>query len=270
MERARQWAVRCWHEASLYEHNSFITLTFAPEHLDSEGSLRKVDFQNFLKRLRKEFVPECPWKVPLKKGFMREAWAERYSIRYYHCGEYGEKKGRPHHHAALFNFQFPDLVQTRITPAGYPVYESKILERLWGFGRHEIGDVTLESAGYVARYILKKVGGPAARDHYKLLEPEYTTMSRRPGIAANWFKKYQSDVYPGDFVAMEGGFKSLPPKYYDKKYELTNPEEFVKLKKARIERAKSNPDNTPERLAVRQELFSRKLKQLKRGYENEG
>lgn len=205
----------------------------------------------------------------MKRGFMREAWAERYSIRYYHCGEYGEKKGRPHHHAALFNFQFPDLVHSRTTPAGYPVFTSAILAELWPYGRHEIGDVTLESAGYVARYILKKVGGPAARSHYELLEPEYTTMSRRPGIAANWFKKYQNDIYPGDFVAMEGGFKALPPKYYDKKYELTNPEEFATLKAARKERAKNNPDNTPERLAVRHELLKRKLKLLKRGYENE-
>jgi hypothetical protein len=28
------------------------------------------------------------------------------------------------------------------------------------------------------------------------LKQEYTTMSRRPGIAADWFAKYYEDVYP--------------------------------------------------------------------------
>lgn len=250
IERSRQWAVRCWHEASLYENNVFITLTFAPKYLDSQGSLRKVDFQKFMKRLRKRFYGNT-----------------KSNVRYFHCGEYGDKFGRPHHHACLFNFTFPDMVRSRTTSAGYPVYQSQILSELWPYGIHEIGDVTLRSAGYVARYILKKVGGHASWNHYEQKEPEYVTMSRRPGIAHEWFKKYKSDVYPGDYVAMEGGFKSLPPKYYDKQFELTNPLEFANFKAARIERAKNDPHNTPERIAVRYEVLKRKLKLLKRGYE---
>lgn len=270
LDRARNWAIRCWHEASLYENNVFITLTFAPSHLDSAGSLRKVDFQKFLKRLRKKFVPSCPWEVPKKKGgFMREAWAERHSIRYFHCGEYGEKLGRPHHHACLFNFTFPDLELLRITDQGHRVYVSQILAELWPYGIHEIGEVTYQSAAYVARYIIKKVKGPAAWRHYKNgdIEPEYVTMSRNPGIGTNWLKKFADDVYPHDHVVMEDGFKALPPKFYDKKYELTNPEGLAILKKARVERAKNDPHNTPERLAVREELLQRRLKLLKRGYE---
>lgn len=251
LERSRQWAVRCWHEASLYSENCFITLTFSKKYLDSEGSLRKVDFQKFMKRLRKRFYG-----------------SSKSNIRYFHCGEYGEKFGRPHHHACLFNFTFPDQVQTRTTSAGYPVYESKILSELWPYGIHEIGDVTFQSAGYVARYILKKVGGYDAFHHYEKKIPEYVTMSRRPGIAADWFKKFQSDVYPGDFVVMDGGFKSQPPKFYDKKYELINPEHHAILKAARVDRAKKDIHNSPERLAVRHELLKRKLKLLKRGYES--
>lgn len=33
LERSRQWAMRCVHEASLYEKNCFITLTYDDSHL---------------------------------------------------------------------------------------------------------------------------------------------------------------------------------------------------------------------------------------------
>jgi hypothetical protein len=72
------------------------------------------------------------------------------------------------------------------------VYKSDTLDELWGQGITEIGNVTFDSAAYVARYIMKKVTGPMAEEHYEVLqeetgeigerEPEYTTMSRRPGI----------------------------------------------------------------------------------------
>lgn len=200
---------------------------------------------------------------------MRQAWAERYSIRYFHCGEYGEKFGRPHHHACLFNFAFPDQELLRITPQGNRVYVSKILSDLWPYGIHEIGEVTYQSAAYVARYILKKVNGPAAWLHYERGEklPEYITMSRNPGIGSSWFKQYHSDVFPHDRVTTEEGLEFMPPKYYDKKYELLNPEQHAILKRARVERAKTNQDNQPERLAVREDLLHRRLSRLNRRYE---
>ena len=88
IDRTKQWAIRCIHESKLHNKNCFITLTFNDEHLDSAGSLQKRDFQLFMKRLRKRFPND--------------------NIRYYHCGEYGEQLNRPHHHACLFNFDFPD------------------------------------------------------------------------------------------------------------------------------------------------------------------
>jgi hypothetical protein len=46
------------------------------------------------------------------------------------------------------------------------------------------------------------------------LKQEYTTMSRRPGIAADWFAKYYEDVYPSDSIYVNGRVMR-PPKYYD-------------------------------------------------------
>ena len=46
LEYSRQWAIRCMHEASMYDDNCFITLTYDNDHLPSDGSLHKSHFQN--------------------------------------------------------------------------------------------------------------------------------------------------------------------------------------------------------------------------------
>lgn len=257
LERSRQWAIRCVHEASLYDHNCFITLTFDSDNLNESGSLDKRDFVLFMKRLRFRF---SEWK----------------KIRYFHCGEYGEQFGRPHHHACLFNFDFPDKVFKRNAVDGSRVYTSKILSELWPYGFHEIGSVTFESAAYVARYILKKINGDQAQEHYLKcdeqgnfveIEPEYVTMSRRPGVGRGWYEKFSSDVFPHDYVVLRNGVKCKPPKYYSRQFELTNPDEFSRLRLTKMEEAKANPHNSPERLLVREDVQLQTLKTLKRGYE---
>lgn len=202
LERSRQWATRISHEASLYDKNCFITLTYAPEHLPPGGSLDVRHFQLFLKRLRKRFGQ---------------------NIRFFHCGEYGEKLGRPHYHACLLNFDFSDKTLYRTSNRGDHIYRSRALEDLWPFGHSEIGSVTFESAAYVARYITKKITGPAAAAHYAGRKPEYVTMSRRPGIGAPWLAQYKTDVYPHDFVIVRG--KKLPlPRFYNKLFEEQFPQ----------------------------------------------
>lgn len=217
LERSRQWAIRCMHEASLYEENCFITLTYADEHLPPGGTLEKAAFQKFMKRLRKQY-------------------ADR-RIRFFHAGEYGSRFGRPHYHACVFNFDFPDkLLWTRRRE--FPVWRSESLERLWPFGNSEIGTVTFESAAYVARYITKKVTGKDAAEHYLSVDegtgevfqrlPEYTTMSRRPGIGAPWLEKFGFEVYPSDGVVVRGRLMK-PPKFYDLQFEMQNPEEAARV-----------------------------------------
>lgn len=249
-EHARQWAVRCVHESQLYENNCFITLTFDDKNVNSKGTLVKADFQNFMKRLRKHFY-----------GNMKS------DVRYFHCGEYGENFGRPHHHAALFNFDFPDkkLWQNR---EGTNLYRSETLENLWPYGYSTIGALTYQSAAYIARYVTKKINGKLAPDHYQGRQPEYTTMSRRPGIAREWYEKYKNtDVFPRDYIVLNG-VKTKVPKYYSKCYELTNPEEYGVLRLNRIAKAKLNPNNHPDRLKAAEKLQTQRDLQLKRSYES--
>lgn len=258
LERSRQWAVRCVHEASLYERNCFITLTYDNEHLPSDGSLCLRDFQLFMKRLRKKFG----------KG-----------IRFFHCGEYGEQFGRPHYHAILFNFDFSDkkLVSSR---DGNELFESEDLYELWPFGLSRIGSVSFDSAAYVARYCTKKVNGRAALAHYCsidystgeiLLErrPEYATMSRRPGIGAGWLEKFSRDVYPKDCFHINGR-ECRPPKFYDRRFELVDPYVMDDVLERRVLAAKrSQSDNSYDRLTAKRVVKEAHLKQLTRRYESE-
>lgn len=255
MSRSKMWAVRCMHEASLHEHNSFITLTYNEQYLPKDGSLNYRHFQNFMKRLRKRF--------------------NSVTIRFYMCGEYGENFSRPHYHALLFGLEFPDKTLWKTTSANAHIYRSKILEELWTFGYSSIGTVTLQSAGYVARYVMKKINGNQADEHYTRINPttgevikitpEFNRMSRKPGIASTWFEKFYKDVYPHDSVILEGGKKMRPPKFYDKKYDSLFPEQMEAIKQERILRAlKLAAENTPERLGVKEEVLESKLSKLKR------
>lgn len=253
LERSRQWAIRCCHEAQLYERNCFITLTYNDNNLPENGSLDLKHFQDFMKRLRFRFGE---------------------GIRFFHCGEYGERFRRPHYHACLFNFDFDDKVIFR-SDRGNNLYVSKALEELWPFGFSLIGEVTFESAAYVARYITKKITGDRAESHYDGRKPEYTTMSRRPGIGRGWLDKYHSDVYPSDFVVIKEK-KMKPPKYYDRQYEVDYPSDFKWVKvgrrierKEREEKEERPSYHERDRLLVREEIQFRRLEQLKRSYENE-
>jgi hypothetical protein len=218
--------MRCVHEAALHEDNCFLTLTYEDRKLPESGSLDHKDFQDFMKRLRRRYEPR--------------------KIKYYMCGEYGEDTKRPHYHACLFNFDFADKTIYK-TQNGFNLYNSDTLHDLWGHGYCVIGDVTFDSAAYVARYIMKKINGDAADLHYGDLKPEYNAMSN--GIGKEWFNKFKDDVFPGDFVVMNGK-KVAVPKYYEMLLDKDDPD-LLKLLKARRKYELTKIDE--------EELFAKRL-----------
>lgn len=241
------------HEASLHERNCFITLTYADEFLPFRGQLDYPGYQKFMKRLRKA--------------------AGASGVRFYMCGEYGEENWRPHYHACLFNVDFADKTYWRVSDSGSKCYRSDSLEKLWPFGSSEIGDITFESAAYAARYCVSKRTGPAARDWYKRVDsegeyslvPEFSHMSLKPGIGAAWFKRFERDVYPHDYVVVRGK-ETKPPKYYDRLFGVKSPEEFEEVQFAReVDARLKYEDNTPERLAVKEIVQRARANFLMRG-----
>lgn len=256
LEHSRQWAIRCVHEAQLHPENSFITLTYNDDYLPEDRSLDYRHFQLFMKRFTK---------------MVRKTTG--HSARFYMCGEYGDQLGRPHYHACIFGYDFPDKKLWK-HERDVKLYRSEALEELWPYGYSTVGDVTFQSAAYVARYIMKKITGDPARAHYEYInpdtgeitqrEPEFTRMSLKPGIAAGWLEKFKTDVYPSDFVVLNGR-KMRPPKFYDRSLEVVDPNAFSKIKKTRREAGKKvEMDNTPERLKTKERVLLSRISQLKR------
>lgn len=187
MDRAKEWSVRCVLEAAEHEANSFITLTYDEYHVPS--SLKKDHLSNFIKRLRSKH-PDV-------------------EIRFFGCGEYGSQNGRPHYHAIIFGYDFPDKEYLCNDGVSH-IFRSSELESLWKFGMSSIGEVSMESCAYVARYTTKKASNARG--------DEFLLMSRRPGIAANWFKSHKDLVYLTDTIYGSFGHthKVRPSRYFDK------------------------------------------------------
>jgi hypothetical protein len=270
LEYSRQWAIRCIHEASMHEKNSFITLTYNEKHLPENLSLDKDELQRFFKRLRKETGQK---------------------FRYFACGEYGSKNHRPHYHAIIFGLDFitdnPETTRRlwSKTKNGDLLYRSPILEKTWKLGFTTVGEVTFESAAYVARYVMKKRKGDKQEvdDYYKALDtktgeihnilPEFCIMSRgspknddfrfKRGIGHSWLEKFKGDTEK-DFITVNKKKMSLP-KYYDTILEQMGED----IEKRKIERKKKldKEDNTYERLRVKEKVKDAQIKQLERNLE---
>lgn len=242
------------HEASLHDVNSFVTLTYDDDHLPSDLSLNYLHYQKFMKRLRARF--------------------KRARIRFYMCGEYGEVNSRPHYHALLFGFGFPD--QVVLSRGSNTLYRSPILEELWPFGMSSIGSVTFESAAYVARYCMKKLTGDGDDKYYNIFNPvtgeiwprrkEFSRMSLKPGIGAPWFEKFGRDVMRSGKVVCRGGLAVQPPRYYDKLMEKVDG--GFRCEELQYERyldaLQRLDDNTDERLRVREQVDKARLGLLTR------
>lgn len=260
LERSRQWATRCTHEAQMHEYNCMVNLTYADENLPENNSLKHRDFQLFMKRLRKKIDHT---QRPNGLQIPSESLLVDGKLAFYMCGEYGDKTERPHYHAALFGVDFKDKEYHSKTAQGHKLYTSKTLDKLWQQGHALIGTVTYESAAYIARYVMKKMGKQQAIEKNKI--QEYNKMSRNPGLGKTWIDKYTADVYPQGTIIINGGIKVKPPKYYDNRYKNTEENQYEEMKIEReIQAKKQANDNTPSRLAVKQQVTKAQLNRLKR------
>ena len=52
IDKSRERAIRCVHEASMFNKNCFVTLTFDNEHLPEDKNLDWEIFKKFMKKLR--------------------------------------------------------------------------------------------------------------------------------------------------------------------------------------------------------------------------
>jgi len=259
INHAAQWGRRAMDENRFHEESFFGTFTYSPENLPVNGTLNSEDFQKFMKRLRKNTGAE---------------------IRYLQCGEYGDKEqpgykfGRPHHHALIYGWR-PGDEEVKEESEGILTYSSEILDEYWSNGITTTGDLTEASAQYVSQYVMKKIGGQLADDHYQTtcqytgdviqMKREYITMSK--GIGQKFYKEFKSDMYPSDQKVHNGKVYGVP-RYYDKLLDRENPKMLEQVKHKRKQNAlKQRHDNTPERLAVKNKIaeLNQKRRSANRG-----
>lgn len=224
---SNEWAFRIMCEASEYSNNCFITLTYA----DNPVYLNKKDLQLFLKRFRKKYK----------------------NIRYFACGEYGSRKSRPHFHLIVFNY-FPEDSECFNKKKG--LFGSKSLESIWGKGFVSCGKLTLEDAKYCAKYLQKAQF--VSSDF-----PPFTTMSLKPGIGLDYYKKNELKILKTDKLYFNG--KSIStPRYFlrysknnltNEKFELLN--EIVKNRKLKAD-ISFNLDNNKFREEKAKKILEKK------------
>lgn len=189
---SQEWCGRILAECDRHEENCFLTLTYGQAPI----SVEKREIQLFIKRLRKE-VGE---------------------LRYFACGEYGSLRGRPHYHAIIFGWRPHDLEFFFKDKSGLPLYKSETVARVWQAGEEApgvkrgfitVGDVTPDSALYVAKYMQK------ARPLNEGEKPSFTLMSKRPIIGAN--KATQDLIRLCEYAA--GGKSFKVPRAYVREVE---------------------------------------------------
>lgn len=222
LDYSRQWANRLMLELSDHDPDDcwFLTLTYDDEHVPKSANidtgeltltLNKRDVQLFHKRLRKEFDSK--------------------KVRFFLAGEYGEKTSRPHYHGIYFSLHLEGFDPTDPrnvwckTPQGFTLYHWSRLDEIWSNGRVIIAPVTWDTCAYTARYVCKKLTGPLA-EYYETfgLVPEFSLMSRKPGIARNWYENLD-EFDPTKKISIATTTKGLtfsPPRYFKELWKVDN------------------------------------------------
>ena len=275
LQRSRRWADRCMLELGYHESSYFITLTYDNEHIPKNllidydtgeiyaenATLVKKDLQDFMKRLRRAYE---------YKGYDNK-------LRFFACGEYGSQTLRPHFHIIVFGLKLDDLVLYKRNFNGDNLYNSTFISKLWKNGFSVVGDVTWQSCAYVARYIMKKHLGKDSEfyDVYNI-EPEFTLMSRKPGIARQYYDEHKDELFYQDFVSIptkDGAKQIYPPPYFEKLFEEDFPDNEVVERKEKRKQAKidsinlqleKTDKNYVDYLKIKEHNLDKKIKTLVR------
>lgn len=257
--KARDWTVRAWMESSLQPIGCSLTLTYSPEHLPPGAGLRPHDLRLFLKRLWNRFP-----------GL---------DVRFLVNGEYGDKGLRPHYHLLLWGLDFvEDRKPWSKAPSGELLYRSAELDALWGLGLAAIGTLTVASAGYAARYCMKKMTGAAAEQEYMRFDPDgqpywvqpvFARMSRRPGLGGAWVDRFWHSDAMAEFVVMDG--RKVPMPAYCVRRRFRDEPLVIEARKAVALSflAEHAEDYTAERISVREAVMQLRMARLHRALEDE-
>lgn len=258
LDHANEWALRIALECKSHKNNCFITLTYDNQNLPinkNHITLKKKDFQDFIKRLRAAINPV--------------------KISYFGCGEYGPQTHRSHGHFIIMGWKPDDLKQIQASKTNNAMFTSEKLEKIWGKGFVSVEDVNYNVACYVARYVQKKSGLLPTKkkltgktelttkidprngleyldiinktemskfDNYGR-EKEFILMSKAPAIGLNYWLDNKEKILrnKGIFIKIDDKLKLKPiPRYFLKKLKE---EDYEKLFRYKFEIKKNMLEN---------------------------
>lgn len=296
INHAKNWATRLELEAQSYNNVQFLTLTYDDEHVPvvdaytgetKEGltTAEAIDLYNqqamvYIKAEKPEEAAKIGWTYRLRLTLRKrdiQQFCDRLNkycqsngllergksnIRYFYCGEYGDQTHRPHYHMILYGVKIPDPILWSKNN-GNPLFTSEMMTKEWGKGNVLIGAATYESMQYVARYALKKtINNPSKQWWIDAgMEPEFISMSNKPGIGREWFENHKSiydDDYGGKDIVLAKGRIGKIPKYFDALMDAELIAEGAELEEIK----QYNPDNIEEAPTIR--VHSKKMQDIKR------
>lgn len=201
--RRNDWTFRIEQEHREASSAWFITLTYDEKHqptLDNRyGTLKKKDFQDFMKRLRK---------------FDQQQYGTQQStrspIKYYAVGEYGENTFRPHYHAIVFNAHARTIEH---------------LDKLWGLGHSSLGTCETASIHYVTKYVIQ----PTSKSLWAPLLPPFSLISKGMGKTYLHTNGHHHKKALETSVIGNLGKQRLPRYYADKIFSIRERELIQEL-----------------------------------------
>lgn len=240
-DRRKEWATRLELETKTAKgKNYFVTFTYNDENIlipkwwiiketgeklenpNNErgwtGTLVKKDAEKLVKHIKQRFKRKYNWT----------------GMKYYLCGEYGDKGGRCHLHAILINCpDIPLYVDTERKGKEHAYYRSEDLEHVWNKGFVTVGKVSWDSISYVAGYVNKKKYGKKALYQYEIQGkiPEFALMSNKIGYDY-WSAEWQH-IYKNDEIINTKGKSIKPPAYFDRLLAKESPETLERIKNKR-------------------------------------
>lgn len=225
LTKANDWATRCYTETITNTIGIFITLSYNEENLpkteEGEPTLKKDHLRLFKNKLRQQLYRDTKKRVKIKT---------------FECGEYGEKKGRPHYHMILWGWKPNDMKPIKMNKNGDWLYTSQKIEKIWGKGFTIIGQISYESASYVARYTNKKIDEKTKPN----VEKPFINMSRgkNNSIGIDYWKMKKKEIKEnkGIYIKTNKGVKLKNiPTYFMRKWE----EEITKKQKEELTKTTS-------------------------------
>lgn len=179
--------------------------------------------QKFWKRVRKKF-PEA-------------------KIKYLNCMEYGSHTYRPHGHAIVFGLplDMTEFKKVGINNLGDVTWQCETLNKLWGQGYVDIGEVTFRSCSYVARYTLKKTKAQYDDWWYESQGKDKEWVSMSDSIGKWLYDERKEQIYDMDTVPVKDNAGNLcrPPRSFDRFYKRENPEKWNRIKRKRQKAAET-------------------------------